>query len=172
MVAHNETRWLPLLESDIEAVDRIAREIHKALPERSEVFAEKLRLFPRGCFKFMFEGRMMGYAVSHPWTLYSIPPLDDFLRELPSNPNCIYIHDIAVLPAARGHNAAGSCIAEIVKVAQQMDIQHLACVSVYGTDMLWARLGFRAVTSYESMSNLSSYGESAKYMIAELVAHK
>ena len=171
MATQSEKRWLPLLESDIGGVDRIAREIHKALPERKEIFAEKLRLFPQGCFKFMFEGRMMGYAFSHPWTLYSVSPLDHFLSALPAQPDCLFIHDIAVVSAARGHNAAGSCIAEIVKVAQQMDIQHLACVSVYGTDVLWARLGFRAVTSYESMSNLSSYGESAKYMIAELATH-
>ncbi|HEY4527141.1 MAG TPA: GNAT family N-acetyltransferase [Candidatus Paceibacterota bacterium] len=167
MSTAEETKWTSLLESDITEVDKIAREIHPTLPERWEVFAEKLRLFPAGCFKFMFEGKMVGYTFSHPWTLYSIPPLDDFLHTLPENPDCIYIHDVAVLPAARGHNAAGLFIAQISKVAQKVQIQHLACVSVYGTDVLWARLGFRVVSSEEIASKLGSYGDSAKYMVAD-----
>ena len=167
MVSRDEITWVPLLESDIQEVDKIAREIHRALPEREDVFAEKLRLFPQGCFKLMFEGKMMGYAFAHPWLLYSIPPLNDFLHTIPENPDCIYIHDVAVLPVARGHNAAGLFIAEVEKVAQAMQIQHLACVSVYGTDALWARFGFRVVSSEEIVSKLGSYGDSAKYMITD-----
>ena|SRR3989338_1773066 len=165
-----EILWTPLLESDIGVVDKIAREIHPTLPERREVFAEKVRLFPQGCFKLLFEGRMMGYAFSHPWLLYSIPQLNDFLHTLPQKPDCIYIHDVAVLPAARGHNAAGLFVAQISKVAQAMQIQHLACVSVYGTDALWARFGFHTVSSHGIDPKLVSYGESAKYMIADVSA--
>src|SRR3989344_2252276 len=161
MVSRDEITWVPLLKSDIQEVDKIAREIHRALPEREDVFAEKLRLFPQGCFKLMIEGNMMGYAFSHPWLLYSIPPLNDFLHTLPDNPDCIYIHDVAVLQAARGRNAAGLFIAEVREVAQGMDIKHLACVSVYGTDALWARFGFRNVSSNEISAKLASYGQSA-----------
>ena len=159
--------WGSLLDSDIGEVDRIAREIHSTLPERPEGVAEKLRLFPQGCFKFMFEGRMMGYAFSHPWRLYSIPPLNDFLHTLPQKPDCIYIHDVAVLPTARGHNAAGLFVSEITEVAKGMHIKHLSCVSVYGTEVLWARFGFRTVSSDEISAKLASYGARAKYMIAE-----
>lgn len=165
MFSQDEIKWLPLLESDISKVDRIARQVHPTLPERPEIFAEKLRLFPGGCFKFMFDGKMHGYALSHPWMLYSIPPLDDFLHTLPDNPDCLYIHDVAVLPQARGHGAAGLFIAEVAKVAQQMQIRHLACVSVYGTDVLWSRFGFRVVSD-KLRGTLTSYGESAKYLTA------
>jgi len=168
MLKREKLVWTPLLESDIGGVDKIAREIHPTLPERREVFAEKLRLFPGGCFKFMFEGRMMGHAFSHPWMLYSIPPLDDFLGALPEKPDCIYVHDVAVLSPARGHNAAGMFIDRISEVARRLKIPHLACVSVYGTDVLWARFGFRIVTSNDISSKLVSYGESAKYMIASV----
>ena len=169
MWREEEKKWTSLLESDIGGVDTIAREIHLTLPERREVFAEKLTLFPAGCFKFMFEGKMMGYAFSHPWTLYSVPSLDDFLHTLPENPDCIYIHDVAILPAARGHNAAELLIAEVLEIAQGLKISHLACVSVYGTDVLWARFGFRTVSTNETTAELSSYGQSAKYMIADVV---
>ena len=160
---------MPLLESDIDEVDRIAREIHPNLPERKDVFAEKAKLFPRGCYKLVFEDRTAGYAISHPWKLFSIPPLDDFLEALPHSPDCIYIHDVAVLPEARGHNVAGEFVSVISQVAREMHILHLSCVSVYGTDVLWARFGFRVVYEDEIAEKLVSYGESAKYMIAALV---
>ena len=170
MAQRKEIDWVTLCAADIDDVDRIARQIHLTLPERKEIFAEKLRLFPRGCFKLLFNGRMAGYAISHPWKLYSIPPLDEFLRALPETPDCMYLHDIAVLPAARGYNAAGLLLDEISDRARNMRISHLACVSVYGTDVLWARFGFRAVAPEDIAAQLGSYGESAKYMVADVAA--
>lgn len=168
MPSNEKIVWMPLLESDIGEVDTIARQIHPTLPERLEVFAEKLHLFPQGCFKLVFEGSMSGYALAHPWKLYSIPPLNDFLDELPNDPDCIYIHDVAVLPAARGRNAAGAFVEQISMLARSMGIGELACVSVYGTDVLWARFGFRTDSSDKMISKLTSYGESAKYMVADV----
>ena len=164
----DEQPWTQLSEADIAQVDVIARQIHPALPEGREVFAEKARLFPQGCFKLMFEGSMAGYAIAHPWMLHSIPPLDEFLTALPPEPDCIYIHDVAVLSAARGRSAAGLFIAKISDVARRMHIPHLACVSVYGTDVLWARFGFRTVVSGDITPKLASYGENAKYMMARV----
>jgi len=97
-MAESDIKWVRLLESDISEVDRIASHIHPTLPERPDVFAEKVRLFSEGCFKLLFEGRMAGYAISHPWKLYSVPPLDTFLQILPNDADCIYVHDVAVLP--------------------------------------------------------------------------
>lgn len=160
--------WVPLVESDIDTLDKIARQIHPTLPERKEVFAEKLRLFPEGCFKLMWKGKMVGYAISHPWKLFSIPPLDAFLQALPQDPDCIYIHDVAVLREARGRNAAGLFISKVSQVARECGISHLACVSVYGTDVLWSRFGFRVVMNDVIAAKLEGYGNTAKYMAADL----
>ena len=167
MFSSDEIIWVPLQETDIDEVARIAEEIHPTLPERVEVFAEKARLFPHGCFKLECDGNMMGYALSHPWKLYAIPPLNEFLRELPANADCIYLHDVAVLPPARGRGAAGIFIDRITAVARRMHVFHLACVSVYGTDALWSRFGFRIVTFDDISAKLASYGDSAKYMVAD-----
>jgi len=159
-------RWSPLLASDIDAVGQIAKQTHIELPERIEVLAEILNLFPSGCCKLMIDGSIVGYGISHPWKLYDIPVHDEFLVELPSGPNCIHIHDVSILPLARGHSAAGSYIALVKDKAQRRRIASLACVSVYGTDVLWQRYGFRNVTTPEMSEKLHSYGPSGKYMIA------
>ena len=45
---------------------------------------------------------MLGYAVSHPGRLGRPPALDSRLGELPSDADCLYLHDVALLPEARG----------------------------------------------------------------------
>lgn len=163
----NTTDWRLLLLPDLNAVSRIADRIHTSLPERSEVFEEKVKLFPNGCRKLVSGGDIVGYGISHPWMLYSIPPLDEFLKSLPPKPECLYIHDVVVLPEARGNHAASRYIDYIKHLAATMNISALALVSVYGTDALWRRFGFRIVGNPDLDRKLVSYGATAKYMICE-----
>ena len=157
--------WRPLLTGDMEFVNRIAASVHTALPERAEVFEEKVRLFPQGCRKLVSEGLIVGYGISHPWTLFSIPPLDTCLQRLPDPPQCLYIHDVVVLPAARGQGAAQQYMDYIKVLAREMGISSHALVAVYGTCHLWSRCGFKIVEDASLDRQLQSYGDSAKYMI-------
>jgi Acetyltransferase (GNAT) family len=97
--------WRPLTQGDLPEVDRIADAVHTELPERLEIFLEKFRLFPGGCFALEQEGKLVGYGISHPWTLNEIPPLDSFLKALPDPATCLYLHDVAIIPEARGHRS-------------------------------------------------------------------
>lgn len=159
------TEWCPLAIGDMEWVNRIADSVHMSLPERPEVFEEKIRLFPEGCRKLIHLGTIVGYGISHPWMLASIPPLDTFLKQLPAEPQCMYIHDVAVLPAVRGHGAAGHYVEYVKGLARQMGISALALVSVYGTDRLWSRFGFKVLQNASLDIKLQSYGTTAKYMV-------
>ncbi|MEN6532399.1 MAG: GNAT family N-acetyltransferase [Bryobacteraceae bacterium] len=161
------TDWHPLLIADLDRVNRIADLVHTTLPERPEVFEEKLRLFPSGCRKLISGEIIVGYGISHPWMLFSIPPLDDFLQHLPDKAQCLYIHDVVILPAARGHGAAGHYVDYVKGVARKMGIPALALVSVYGTDRLWSRFGFTVVQDAALDAKLKSYGGTAKYMLCE-----
>jgi GNAT superfamily N-acetyltransferase len=159
--------WQPLAHSDLDRICAIAACIHPSLPERPEVLAEKIRLFPHGCGKLLANRKMMGYGIAHPWMLNAIPPLDAFLGKLPAQPECLYIHDIAVLPEARGHNAAESYIHAIKILAANINIRSLALVSVYETDVLWNRFGFHIVRSDDLACKLATYGPTAQYMICD-----
>jgi hypothetical protein len=151
---------------DLPIVDDIANTIHIGLPERTEVFAEKIRLFPRGCLKFVYNNRIAGYGISHPWKRFCIPALDSFLVRFPDNPDCLYVHDVAILPEARGHLAAAHYVSLMKGVARELLLPTLACVSVYGTDVLWKRFGFEEICSEAITAKLATYGETAKYMVA------
>ena len=79
-------KWRLTSETDLVAIEKIANAVHPDLPERSEVFAEKLRLFPEGCFVLIQDRAVLGYAFVHPWCLNDIPKLNAFLLRLPSSP--------------------------------------------------------------------------------------
>lgn len=160
--------WLPLQPSDTAAVAAIAEQVHTSLPERPDVFAEKIRLAPDSCFKLLRDGQVAGYGLAHPWTLFSIPPLDGLLGRLPSAPDCLYIHDIALLPEGRGQNASAVLLEHLRQRALAQKLPCFACVSVYGTAVYWSRFGFKTADVPALTPKLRSYGESACYMICPL----
>jgi hypothetical protein len=148
----------------LQAINRIADMVHVDLPERPEVFAEKLRLFPQGCFALVQGGGIVGYGISHPWILYNIPPLDTFLNELPLHSECLFIHDVVVLPQVRTRGFAVRLVQLLVGIALQQSIPFLALVSVYDTHPLWTRYGFKIMSNQQLTNKFITYGATAKYM--------
>ncbi|MCG2630904.1 GNAT family N-acetyltransferase [Bradyrhizobium sp. WYCCWR 13023] len=160
--------WRRAHITDLEAISAIAARIHPDLPERPDVLAEKMRLSPDGCRVLATGSGIAGYGLAHPWMQQQIPPLDGFLGQLPEAADCLYVHDVAVLPDARG-GVARAYVAEIEQLARSSGITTLALVSVYGTRVLWERLGFQPVTPDAALrAKLASYGASATYMLREL----
>jgi N-acetylglutamate synthase-like GNAT family acetyltransferase len=166
-MTRGQANWRPATVDDLEAVQKIGLLIHPNLSERPEVFAEKLRLFPEGCFVLEDDG-VVGYAFVHPWLLNEIPKLDEFLLRLPPEPECLLIHDVAMLERARGRGAASRLLAHIARLAKERNLSHLALVSVYNSYPLWARLGFSLINSDGLKKSLSKYGEAARYMVRTL----
>lgn len=165
--------WQPLAEDDLGTVAAIAARLHPSLPERTIVFAEKLRLFPDGCRRLVRSAAisgdaMQGYALSHPWTLARPPKLDRLLGALPEPADCLFLHDVAVRPAARGRGAAGALLAHITAVAVSRRLPALALIAAYGSDRLWRRFGFEDVPAgamtEEGRASLAGYGADVRYL--------
>lgn len=163
-----ESAWRGLLAPDLPAVARIAAVVHPDFPERTEVLAEKAALFPQGCFALTRRGSLCGYALSHPWTLDDIPPLDAFLGGLPAAPDCLHLHDVAILAAARGAGAASAVEALLAAAARAQGLGTIALVSIYGSDRLWRRLGYRPRARARLHEKLEGYGAGALYMTKAL----
>ncbi|HEY6859283.1 MAG TPA: hypothetical protein VI358_05805, partial [Pseudolabrys sp.] len=98
--------WRSTTAIDLGAIEKIANLVHPDLSESREVFAEKLQLFPEGCFVLTEDGAVLGYAFVHPWLVNDIPNLNEFLLRVPSKPDCLLIHDVAVLQHARDMGAS------------------------------------------------------------------
>lgn len=160
--------WRPLTPSDLLSVKSIADRVHPAFPEDLEVFAERLRLYPAGMWLLQIDGQASGYLVSHPWRSGSIPALNARLRELPELADIYYLHDLALLPAARGKGSARQIVEQMVKYAKNVGFASICLVAVNGSSPFWRGLGFDVGGA--PAGKLESYGRDARMMIRKLVA--
>jgi len=164
----NNPVWRPASAIDLDIIEQIARAVHPDLPERREVFAEKLSLFPDGCLALARREEVMGYGLAHCWAFGSVPPLDAFLEKAPDRADCLYIHDVALLPEARGIGSGGHYVRLMVECARKIGVDFLALVSVYNNQPFWAKRGFEVVSAPELSAKLRGYGPTARYMTRKL----
>lgn len=150
--------------ADVGKIASIAASIHTSLPERPEVLEEKMALFGAGCLVFADDSDVVGYGLSHPWVLDDAPALDSFIQRLPHRPNCLFIHDVAILPGARGAGLTGAYVSKVVGMAVGIGLDVLALVSVYGTGRVWERHGFKIRAVSSLAPKLAGYGSDAVYM--------
>lgn len=162
-------RWQPMSAADIDAVVAIADVVHPGFPENRSVLAERLRLYPDGCFMLCGEadGNPVGYALSHPWEAAGVPLLNCKIGELPV-PEVYYIHDIALLPEARGLRASNHAVALIETAAARLGLQRIALVAVNNSAAFWQRHGFIPEPGEKWSLKLASYGDDAAYMVKKI----
>ncbi len=156
--------WRPMIAPDIPAVMAIAAAVHPAYPEREEVFRERLSLAPGGCWIAQNDGAPLGYIVSHPARFGAPPALDTLLGALPDHPDTFYIHDLALLPQARGRRLAAPMLAHLTAKVRAAGFATLSLVAVNGSSPFWSRHGFVSSNHLCSVEKLSSYGSDSVFM--------
>ncbi|MDI1492620.1 MAG: hypothetical protein OHK93_004402 [Ramalina farinacea] len=154
--------WRALSVSGVKSVASVADSIHPDLPERDEVFAERIQLFPEGCLGLSesTSNDLCGYVISHPIRRLQPPALNSLLGEIASDANQYYIHDLAILPKVRGHGSARECMDKLSAIARRYPTTCL--ISVYGTEQFWSRFGFSPVQINDVLEKkLREYGDDA-----------
>ncbi|MDF1586785.1 GNAT family N-acetyltransferase [Marinimicrococcus flavescens] len=166
-----KARWRAMRTEDLAAVEQIALIVHPDYPEDIAIPRERLALFPQGCRVARDEaGAIIGYAVAHPGLLGAPPPLDSLLGALPAAPDCLYLHDVALLPAARGAGLGAALVAELHEVAAGHRLPLLALVAVGNAAPYWQRQGFALRHPEPALAaKLASYGDGAAYMTAAVM---
>jgi len=160
--------WRPMTAQDLAQVQILADRIHADHPEDAQVFAERLRLYPQGCLTLEEDDRLTGYALTHPWH-YGMPPaLNSLLREIPSDATTYYVHDVALLPEARGKGYAAQAGERLVRHARNAGFSNLSLVAVNNSQAFWERLGFRAASVPGLEAKLLTYGPDAVLMVRGL----
>ncbi|PHK96825.1 GNAT family N-acetyltransferase [Pseudoroseomonas rhizosphaerae] len=154
--------WRPMGCADLPAVERIAAAVHPGYPEDAAVLAERLALHPGGCWMLEGAEEPVGYAISHPWHRRRPPALNTPLGALPDAPGTYYVHDVALLPAARGQGAAGRLMPLLLAAAR--GLPELSLVAVGGSVPFWERQGFRVVDDPVLADKLRSYDAEARFM--------
>ncbi len=160
--------WRDAAQGDVAVISAIERAVHTIGAERPAVFSEKIALFGAGCRVLETELSVVGYGISYPWRLDDVPPLDRFLGNIPPDADCLFVHDVAMLPTARRNGAGRGFIEHATRLARLLGLPYLALVSVYATQDLWGRCGFAPSSSAATAAQMATYGDAARYMVAEL----
>lgn len=156
--------WREAKSGDIDAIASVANRVHPLYPERREVFAERVALFPQGCFILAQGPETAGYALSHPWRAGEAVPLDTLIGVLPRDATCLYLHDAALLPQARGQGHSRRLLSRLDGAARQAGLPRLCLTAIDGAAQVWDALGFRPLDDPALATKLASYGGGALYM--------
>lgn len=160
--------WRPMTAQDLDRVQELADRIHLDHPEDPEVFAERLALYPQGCHVLEEDGRIVGYAIAHPWRFGEPPPLNSQLRAIPTDADTYYLHDVALLPRGRGKGLAAQGAELIAEHARAAGFANMSLVAVNNSQTFWKRLGFRVASVPGLDTKLLSYGSDAALMKRDL----
>ncbi len=154
--------WRPMTETDLDALIAVAAVVHPGYPESRAVFAERLRLYPAGCRVGEAGGAVVGYAVMHPGRLGHPPALDSLLGRVPGDSDCLYLHDVALLPAARGSGLGAAVLEYAHRLAVREGFAWLALTSTPEARGYWDAQAFTPCG--EQPAELASYGGGMTYM--------
>lgn len=158
-------RWRPLIPADLPAVSAIAARVHPGFPEDDAVFAERQLLYPQGTMLLEQDGVAAGYLLSHPWHFGQLPALNSLLGAIPGDADTYYLHDLALLPEARGSGAAAMAVKTLLHQAQEAGFAHVSLVAVNGSLPFWQRHGFVVEARPDLAEKLASYEAAARLMV-------
>lgn len=164
--------WRPMTVGDLADMQILADTIHVDHPEDADVFAERLRLYPQGCAVLEDESYLVGYALTHPWRYGEPPSLNSRLGNIPQNATTYYVHDVALLPQARGKGYAIQMGDWLLHLAEQEGFPNLSLVAVNRSQPFWEKLGFRVAVISGLEAKLQSYGPDAVFMVRDLAQGK
>lgn len=159
--------WRQATCGDVDAIAAVAERVHADYPERREVFVERVALFAQGCFVLESETGIAGYALAHPWRMGEAVALDTLIGAIPEGASCLYLHDAALLPQARGQGHSRALVSRLDAVARQAALPRICLTAIDGASALWEALGFRSVDDPALAARLASYGGGATYMTRE-----
>lgn len=167
-------RWRPMTDGDLAQVLDIATILHPDYPERIEIFADKLAFDPDGCRVLADGDTVVGYGFAHGWTLGLPPLLDAELGAPPGPTDCLHLHDVAIMPQARGGGRVGLYLEHLEKLASRRRLDWLGLIAIAGKDSYWKAKGFCVMTESGAQlsQRLASYGAGNCYLVRRLTKLK
>lgn len=160
--------WRPLATTDLPALERMASIIHPDFFEERAVLAERQKLCPEGAWLLELAGHPAGYILSHPWRFGQVPALNSLLGAIPPDADTYYLHDLALLPEARGIGAARTVLDILSAAARAKGLATMSLVAVNGSQGFWQRHGFAVRQVPHLTTKLASYAATAAFMVRTL----
>lgn len=155
-----------MTSAHLDAVMQIQLQRYPAdMQEDRERIAARLQGSPAQCWVAEDRDGTCGYLFAYLSRRGRVTPLNgDFQPH--AEPDCLYLHDLAVAPRAAGRRVAQQLVAHGLQHAALKALPCSALVSVQHSSGFWERLGYRcaATADAQQAEHLASYPGQAHYM--------
>ena len=160
----------PLAQSDLPALLAVQLACYgEGFIESGEVFARRLGS-PANCSLVLEQaGVVCAYLAAYRSARGKVTALHgDF--DAVAQPDTLYLHDMAVLPAHAGQGLARALLEPLWRQARSGGLGHTALVSVQGSRAYWERQGYsvQPLDDATQQARLADYGPGAVYMARSL----
>ena len=140
--------------------------------ESHHAFLAKQQASPGTCFIALTNEVAAGYLVAIPVKAGSPPPLNSPDYAVPRNADALYLHDLAIHPAARGTHVAAALLEAYFQALRQLKLRFATLTAVNASAPFWERYGFRpARPDGMSQKHMATYGWDAQYMSCQPGGH-
>lgn len=160
----------PMRTSDIPAILAIQAEAYSdMLLESAEVIALRLQASPELAWVATDAQGPCAYLFGYRSRAGTVTPLDGAFSE-PDDPDCLYLHDLAVARRAAGRGIGPLLVQRLLDHARAQRLRYSALVSVQDSEAFWSRLGYAPASDLDEhqQAHLASYGVPAQYMVQTL----
>ena len=161
--------WRAMTAADLDAVADIALVCFPDHFEGRDCFENRLALNPSGCFVLAGDdGPPQGYLVAYPWRADAAPALNVRIESIPDDASVMYLHDLSILPQARGGGWSRPIVRRLAEEARAAGWSALTLVAVNDATRFWEGHGFAVANPPGMAAKLAPYGADARYMIRSL----
>lgn len=156
----------PLHASDLPAILAVQRLCYA--PEMNEdgsTWHDRLATAADFAWVVEIDGQVSAYLATYPSCLGKVTPLGgEFV--IAGAADCLYFHDLAVMPAAGGNGLGGRLVEHALQAARRHGLAHAALVCVQDAFAFWQRRGFneRLPLAPAATAALATYPAPARYM--------
>lgn len=163
----------PMLASDLATVVTVQADAYaEHFLECHDVIAERFNLSPATAWVAEYAGEVRAYLVCYCSHIGKITPFNSHFA-IASEPDCLYLHDLAIATSARGAGLARRLVAAAESFASQQALVAMGLIAVQGSSSFWGGFGFEkfAALDVEQQHNLCTYtndGVTAVYMVKNL----
>jgi len=128
----------------------------EAYQEDISVYQKIMEVFPDGAWGAFCDDKLAGYIFFHPYKYSEIKPFNSMLS-LNGDENCMYLHEIAVLPEYRAHQLSIHLLSNFDQVSKLHNLTNQSLVSVQNSIGFWEKKGFSVLAKIEEGGYTNSY---------------
>lgn len=157
----------PMTHGDLAPVLSVQQQSYTTeFHEPFAAFESKWLASPDTCWVAERAGAVCAYLVCLPVEQRNLPALHAAAFQRASHPDWLYLHDLAIGPAARGAGLSPLLMACALEKAQAMSLPTIGLIAVQDSCAFWRKFGFEIDGSERlvSAAKLATFGTQAVFM--------